>query len=42
MRRNELMKPDLLSKAVLLGSGITVVMALAMIVLAAFHAVPLR
>jgi hypothetical protein len=36
MRRDDLMKPDLLSEVVLLGSGIVMVVALVKIVVAAF------
>ena len=42
MRRNDLMKADLLSELVLLGGGITFVMAVVMILLAALDAAPLR
>jgi hypothetical protein len=35
MRRNDLMKPDLLSEILLLGSGVILVATLVMIVLAA-------
>ena len=41
MRKGDLMKPDLLSRVLLLGRGIAMVVALAMILMAAFTRAPI-
>ena len=40
MRRDELMKPDLMSEIVLFGSGVAILVALAMALVAALASAP--